>query len=43
MDKCKTKMTIKKWFSFINLEKLSAKSQKSIQSFDTYVGSVAKF
>lgn len=37
MDKCKTKMTIKKWFSFINLEKLSAKSQKSIQSFDTYV------
>jgi len=37
MDKYKTKMTIKKWFSFINLEKLSGKSQKAIQSFDNYV------
>ena len=37
MDKYKTKMTIKKWFSFINLEKLSGKSQKTIQSFDAYV------
>ena len=37
MDKYKTKMTIKKWFSFINLEKLSGKSQKAIQSFDAYV------
>lgn len=30
-------MTISKWFSFINLEKLSGKSQKAIQSFDAYV------
>jgi len=37
MDKYKTKMTISKWFSFINLEKLSGKSQKAIQSFDAYV------
>jgi len=37
MDKYKTKMTINKWFSFINLEKLSGKSRKAIESFDTYV------
>ena len=37
MDKYKTKTTIKKLFSFINLEKLSGKSQKAIQSFDAYV------
>ena len=37
MDKYKTKMTISKWFSFINLGKLSGKSQKAIQSFDAYV------
>ena len=37
MDKYKTKKTIKKWLSFINLEKLSGKSQKAIQSFDSYV------
>lgn len=36
MDKYKTKMTIKKWFSFINLEKLSGKSQIAIQKFDAY-------
>ena len=40
MDKYKTKMTIKKWFSFINLEKLSGKFQKAIQSFDAYVKKV---
>ena len=37
MDKYKTKMTISKWFSFINLGKLSGKSKKVIQSFDAYV------
>ena len=32
MDKYKTQMTIKKWFSFINSEKLSGKSQKAVKA-----------
>jgi len=37
MDKYKTKLTISKWFSFINLEKLSLSAKKTIESFDLYV------
>src|SRR5690554_1201175 len=36
MDKYNTKMTINKWFSYINLENLSPSSQKAIQVFNRY-------
>ena len=36
MDKYNTKMTINKWFSYINLESLSPSSQKAIQVFNRY-------
>jgi len=36
MDKYNTKMTINKWFSYINLEKLSPSSQKAIHAFNRY-------
>lgn len=36
MDKYKTKMTINKWFSYINLEQLSFNSRQAIKSFNRY-------
>ena len=36
MDKCKTKMTIKKWFSYINLNSLSGEAKVAIQKFNAY-------
>ena len=36
MDKYKTKMTIKKWFSYINLNSLSGEAKVAIQKFNAY-------
>lgn len=36
MDKYKTNLTINKWFSFINTEKLSLSARQSIQQSNAY-------
>lgn len=36
MDKYKTKITINKWFSFINLESVSSASRQAIEELNHY-------